>query len=378
MVLVRLRPWLLFGVVLIVEVILLGGVGIADASAASASAGPPSPPATATLPDLTGICSGTTGQQAASDRCNSAVLRAVDDQHQREGIGPLVLPTDFNSESTAQQLMQVVGAERTARGEQTPIGLASAYQVSALTASSAAPPAPLPGGAIGGTAVATGVSTPLEADFTWMYAGVGCGVRPGGCQADRALLLDPRVDARAAWFYVGAQGLAESPQGGFVFVAGAGFVPLPVTTGYETPTGTGFLPLPPAQDQPVFTPPPRPQRPVRPPPPPIRIGLATGIGLALAAGAIAFLACILLGIAGREWRRRHPVVRKPPRPVATGIVVPPDDGPMTLGPETPDTWRPDAEIWTKEDEDILSGRVPLYRIYPPSPPDGNRPDTTSH
>lgn len=392
MALLRWRRWSVLEAAVDALVILLVAVSVTGAAVRSASASTlpgvagasPGPAGGALLPDLSGACTGTIQQQAASEKCNSAVLRAIDVQHQREGIGPLLLPADFDDESTSQQLMQAVGGERAARGLEAPLGVVAAYESSAQGIAAQDPAAgasqTAPGGAIGGSATLAGASTPLEASFVWMYGSTGCGPQPTSCRTARTLILDPRLDDSSGWLYIGV-GLSPAPTPTFALIVGAGFVPLPVTTAYEAPAGKGFVPITPPGRAVAAGPPARLPAGSSSAPSsaaPHKIGLGRGVGLAVGAGITFVFVGFLFGLVRRLWRRRHPVQAF--RGSAGRITRPPDDGPLGArqqamaalvsiagerSPSSGDRSR-DSEIWTAEEEEILSGHVPLSRIFPSS------------
>jgi hypothetical protein len=104
--------------------------------------------------------------------CTLYVLGAINRAHQREGLAPMVLPTNWYRLSTAQQLFVVADLERVARGLPPYLGLNAALSVSAeRAAKTARDPGVAPGfamSAMGSTWASAG--TVLEADYVWMYS----------------------------------------------------------------------------------------------------------------------------------------------------------------------------------------------------------------
>ncbi len=143
-------------------------------------------------------------------RCTNYVLSAIDHARSIEGLAAMVLPTNWYSLSTAQQLFVVADLERTARGLHAYLGLNATLSAAAQSAAqtnadpSLAPGFPVANDAQGvpamGGAWSSGYSV-LAADYVWMYAdgwagsaaatsNVACtSARADGCWAHRAELL---------------------------------------------------------------------------------------------------------------------------------------------------------------------------------------------
>lgn len=107
-----------------------------------------------------------------SSSCTQASLAAIDNARQQEGLGPMILPSDWSSLTPAEQLFVVTNLERTARGL-APLSamdatLDQAAGAGAADGSDPTPPSGYPattwasnwGGALG---------NPLETDYLWMY-----------------------------------------------------------------------------------------------------------------------------------------------------------------------------------------------------------------
>jgi hypothetical protein len=140
--------------------------------AAPSAASTPSNPAAniPPSPNFLDVCSGSAVDESAA--CTQAALAAIDAARADEGLGPMVLPTDWASLTPAQQLFVATNLERTARGLPPIAGLDPALdQAAAAGAAGGTDPSPPAGypyqlwtanwaGALG---------NPLEAVYLWMY-----------------------------------------------------------------------------------------------------------------------------------------------------------------------------------------------------------------
>lgn len=87
-----------------------------------------------------------------------------------EGVGPMVLPSNFSSLSAGDQQFVVIDLERVNRGLAPIVGLSAS--LNALAAKGAAvddDPAYPTNGFVGAGALWAGASSPLGADYEWMY-----------------------------------------------------------------------------------------------------------------------------------------------------------------------------------------------------------------
>jgi len=110
--------------------------------------------------------------------CTDYILVALDAARRAEGVGPMLLPTNWYSLTPQQQLFVLVDLERTARGLPAYLGLNAALSAEAQrAAASSADPSLAPGFAAGvdpqgyygmGGTWASGFST-VGADYFWMY-----------------------------------------------------------------------------------------------------------------------------------------------------------------------------------------------------------------
>ncbi len=141
-----------------------------------------------------GPCTGTAGAQTCANpcatssatftvmdgdpACDAYVLQAIDAARADEGLAPMVLPSNWTSLSTGEQLFVVANLERTARGLAPYLGINAALSAEAQRAASAGTdPGTAAGFAVGvdaqgyvayGGAWAGGFSV-LAADYVWMY-----------------------------------------------------------------------------------------------------------------------------------------------------------------------------------------------------------------
>ena len=150
-------------------------------------------------PDFSGAC----GPAGYNDSfgCILNVVAAIDNARDREGLPPMVLPTNWYSLDPEQQLFVATNLERTARGLAPLIAVATALAPAAAlgVATSVDPTAP-PG--FPHTEVlsnwAGNVGNPLEAMYYWMYddglgsPNIDCSLSsPSGCWGHRHNLLAP-------------------------------------------------------------------------------------------------------------------------------------------------------------------------------------------
>ena len=111
--------------------------------------------------------------------CNNYVLTAIDNARSREGVGPMVLPSNWYTLTTPEQLFVIADLERTARGLPPYLGLNATLTGEAQhAAASNADPGVASGFPIAydgqgypemGGAWSGGFSV-LAADYIWMYA----------------------------------------------------------------------------------------------------------------------------------------------------------------------------------------------------------------
>jgi hypothetical protein len=116
------------------------------------------------------------GQEPVSLSCDIAALTDINAARAAEGIGPMVLPTNYESLTQPQQLLVIANLERIGRGLVPASGLSPTLNTVA-TVAALANKDPNPS-TISGNVMASnwagGVGSPLFVDFLWMYDdGVG-------------------------------------------------------------------------------------------------------------------------------------------------------------------------------------------------------------
>jgi hypothetical protein len=187
-------------------------------------------------------CSNTMGMDN-SLKCTNAVLAYINIGRANDGIKPMVLPGNYSSLTTAQQLLVLINLERGDRGLPLVPGLctlcdAAAQQGIVLGGD------PVLDGAAFGSIWAGGDPNALEADFQWMYDDGWGGSQaatpnydctgPGGsgCWGHRqGILADPDNIYPGSTLYAGtAEGTSSAFQGwptydGILVAFGLGVVP---------------------------------------------------------------------------------------------------------------------------------------------------------
>ncbi len=101
--------------------------------------------------------------------CQQAVVAAIDSARSAEGVGPLVLPSDYDSLTVPQQLLVLADLERVDRGLPGFVGLSSQLDDMAQAGAAANTDPAGPSGAAWGSNWAGGEATALLADYDWMY-----------------------------------------------------------------------------------------------------------------------------------------------------------------------------------------------------------------
>jgi len=135
----------------------------------------------------------------ASTSCTSAVLAAIDRARALEGVGPMVVPTDFTQLSVPEQLFVAVNLERVDRGLAPFVGMTSSLDANALRGARTANDPPDPGNSylLFDGEWAGGSANALDAVYGWMYDdGLNSGnldclrQRAAGCWGHRHGILD--------------------------------------------------------------------------------------------------------------------------------------------------------------------------------------------
>lgn len=155
------------------------------------------PPATvAASPDYTQVCAPSIDN---SSTCLSAVLSAVNNARQAEGVKPMVLPANYALLTVPQQIFVAVNLERVDRGLAPFADLTAPLNANAQKGADDANDPPDPGKAydVIDTEWAGGSSNGLDAVYGWMYDdGIGSGNLDcpkgggSGCWGHRHGILD--------------------------------------------------------------------------------------------------------------------------------------------------------------------------------------------
>jgi hypothetical protein len=198
------------------------GSGLVVVTASPPGAGatgilPPSNPGVSLPPQVTPQCS-LSPVDDTSAGCIDSVLHDINYARSVEGLGPLVLPSDFATDSVAVQQLIVTDEERGDRGLSEYAGLDATLNAAAQSGAVAKGDPSLPAGFVGpGGSIFAQDYTPLGADYAWMYndgyggTNLDC-TTPGasGCWGHRDNILGP-------WTSTGTQtammGAGNTPSG---------------------------------------------------------------------------------------------------------------------------------------------------------------------
>jgi hypothetical protein len=129
---------------------------------------PPDNPSASVPPQVMPACTTVDDDSAG---CIDSVLHNINYARSLEGLGPLVLPPDYATDSVTVQQLVLTDEERGDRGLLPEYsGLDSALNSAALTGARASTDPGLPSGFQGpGGSIFAQDDTPLGADFAWMY-----------------------------------------------------------------------------------------------------------------------------------------------------------------------------------------------------------------
>ena len=171
---------------------------------------PPSNPAVNVPPQVVPACS-LSPVDDRSNGCIDSVLHDINYARWLEGLGPLVLPSDYASDPVAVQELILTDEERGDRGLPQYAGLDATLNSAALTGAQTNSDPLLPSGFQGpGGSIFAKDYTPLGADFAWMYDdGYGGTNRdctaPGdsGCWGHRDNILGPWASGGGATAMMG-------------------------------------------------------------------------------------------------------------------------------------------------------------------------------
>ncbi|MGH9108878.1 MAG: hypothetical protein ACRDY3_05340 [Acidimicrobiales bacterium] len=243
------------------SVLLVAGATVISPAGAAVGMVPPRNPAAnvPSEPNIAGsaTCTETSGGWTCTNPCLSSpsvslvetpdcttdALRAIDVARAGEGVGPLVLPSDWSSLTAAEQLFVVTDEERVDRGLPPYVGLVATLsggaQQGAADGGDPNPSAPFPFLSASSIWAANSVN-PLAADYEWMYAdgyggsgdtsNVDCGSpSSAGCWGHRDAILGYGTCADCVAGAGFAQGTASGWGTSFteLFVRPAGGAPVP-------------------------------------------------------------------------------------------------------------------------------------------------------
>lgn len=176
----------------------------------SAHAKPPNPranPKANTAPSQAFIqaCALMSTTKASNDACDKAALVDFDKVRHQEGLGPMVLPHDFDRLGVPSQLMAITNIERVDRGLPAFAGRSGALDKLAQDGADKDTDPPFPPFAPGewqGGAWAGGANSALFSDFEWVYNdGLGSGnldctpTNQSGCWGHRDNILNGHYTA---------------------------------------------------------------------------------------------------------------------------------------------------------------------------------------
>ncbi len=166
----------LFTVAVRAAATLAAGIGstlvvISSAPAVAGASGilPPSNPAASVPPQVMPACS-FSPLDDTSTGCSDSILHNINYARWIEGLGPLVLPSDYASDPVAVQQLILTDEERGDRGLSQYSGLDATLNAAAQAGALARTDPALPAGFVGpGGSIFAQDYTPLGADFAWMY-----------------------------------------------------------------------------------------------------------------------------------------------------------------------------------------------------------------
>ena len=159
-------------------------VGTSAAQAATTGVVPPRNPAS-------DCSSGSGSGLGAINACRAA-----------EGVGPLVLPSNFSSLTPVQQGFVVIDLERVNRGLPAIVGLSAPRNSLAAAGANAGSDPNFPAGGVSGGGIWAGAYSVLQADYLWMYVdgpggnNLDCtSGNSSGCWGHRDIILWDRTSA---------------------------------------------------------------------------------------------------------------------------------------------------------------------------------------
>lgn len=167
----------------------------------------------------------------ASD-CNAGGgggLAAIDSCRASEGVGPLILPSNFGSLTPVQQGFVLIDLERVNRGLPAIVGLSAPLDALAAAGASAGSDPSFPSANVSGGGIWAGAYSVLQADYLWMYVdgpggnNLDCSSgNTSGCWGHRDIILFDRTTAPLV------------SGGGFATAGGTDSVAYLVLSGYSS------------------------------------------------------------------------------------------------------------------------------------------------
>jgi len=228
-------------------------VATAGPSVAAGILPPANPPANIPMTPASWCQPGPGGTPNGTAACIGSDLLALDAARAAEGVGPLILPTDYAQLSGPEQLFVVTNLERVDRGVAPIVGLTDPLNTLAAegVAQGSDPPFPSDGIGWAGAVWAGGFASTLEAEYGWMYDdgpgsyNLDCGSPSSpGCWGHRDVLLS---DPAGAPLVAGAAD-AAAPTGLEYAMLLAQYVgtppPLAYTWADALANGAGLAPAP--------------------------------------------------------------------------------------------------------------------------------------
>ena len=153
-------------ILVVVSTIALGALPQAVAGASGIVA--PAKPSVNVPPQVMPACTITPDDHSAG--CIDSVLHNINYARTFEGLGPLVLPNNYASQTVSMQQLIIADEERGDRGLTQYSGLDANLNTAAQTGASTNTDPALPSGYVGPGGANFAVDyTPLGADFAWMY-----------------------------------------------------------------------------------------------------------------------------------------------------------------------------------------------------------------
>lgn len=174
---------------------LSGLVALVVAASTTLSSPLSNPPAS--IPPTPAFAVACYGRSTPTAACDKAAIADINAARAAEGLGPIVLPSNYSTRGIKAKLAAVTNAERTSRGLST-LKQTAANNTLAQQGAVAGTDPTGPAGHSWGSIWAGGVADPLAADYLWMYddgpnsPNADCQVATDpGCWGHRDNILNP-------------------------------------------------------------------------------------------------------------------------------------------------------------------------------------------